>query len=117
MSEPQDVYEASRADKLRAIEALGLDPWGGRFDGHLPIGEVLKLNADAPEALVTMGTAALGEEDADQAGGYFRRALERNPRNGRAWVGQGLAQMLSLDLAAAEASLAAGVQNMPTHVG
>ncbi len=44
-----DAFEASRTDKLRAIEALGLDPWGGRFDGHLPLAEVLKLPADLPE--------------------------------------------------------------------
>lgn len=79
--------------------------------------KAMELGAEVPEALVTMGTAALGEEDAVEAAGYFRRALDKNPRSGRAWVGQGLAQMLGLDLAAAEASLAAGVQNMPTHVG
>ncbi len=77
----------------------------------------MDLGVEAPDALVTMGTAALGDEDAAEAAGYFRRALEKNPRSGRAWVGHGLAQMLSLDLPAAEASLAAGVQNMPTHVG
>src|SRR5262249_34565902 len=44
-----DPYQASRADKLRAIEALGLDPWGGRFDGHSPIADVLKLPAELPE--------------------------------------------------------------------
>jgi lysyl-tRNA synthetase class 2 len=44
-----DHYQASRADKLRAIEALGLDPWGGRFDGHTPIADILKLPADKPE--------------------------------------------------------------------
>ena len=44
-----DPYESSRLDKLRAIEALGLDPWGGRFDGHQPIGDVLRLSADEPE--------------------------------------------------------------------
>src|SRR5437016_1199158 len=44
------MFEASRAEKLQAIESLGVDPWGGRFDGHMAIGEVLKLNADAPEA-------------------------------------------------------------------
>ena len=49
MSEPQDTFEASRTEKLRAIEALGLDPWGGRFDGHQPIQDVLALPADAPE--------------------------------------------------------------------
>ena len=49
MSAPQDPFEASRSEKLQAIEALGLDPWGGRFDGHLPITEVLALPADVPE--------------------------------------------------------------------
>ncbi len=49
MSEPQDTFEASRTEKLRGIEELGLDPWGGRFDGHQPIQDVLALPADAPE--------------------------------------------------------------------
>ena len=34
---PEDVFEASRSEKLRRIEQLGLDPWGGRFDGHQAI--------------------------------------------------------------------------------
>ena len=41
MSAPHNEYESSRLEKLRAIEQLGLDPWGGRFDGHQPIREVL----------------------------------------------------------------------------
>ncbi len=45
----QDPFEASRTEKLRAIEALGLDPWGGRFDGHEPIADVLRRPADLPE--------------------------------------------------------------------
>lgn len=48
-SSPTDSFEASRTEKLRAIEALGLDPWGARFDGHMPIGDVLRLDADLPE--------------------------------------------------------------------
>jgi lysyl-tRNA synthetase class 2 len=32
--------EHSRREKLRRIEELGHDPWGGRFDGHSPIGEI-----------------------------------------------------------------------------
>ena len=44
MSNPsEDQLEASRAEKLRRIEALGLDPWGGRFDGHQPIATVRTL--------------------------------------------------------------------------
>ena len=49
MSEPQESHEVSRLEKLRAIEALGIDPWGSRFDAHQPIGEVLALPADSPE--------------------------------------------------------------------
>jgi lysyl-tRNA synthetase class 2 len=29
--------EEDRLKKLEAIEALGIDPWGHRFDGHIPI--------------------------------------------------------------------------------
>jgi lysyl-tRNA synthetase class 2 len=36
MSEP-DRFEIARLEKLQAIEALGLDPWGQRFDGHQSI--------------------------------------------------------------------------------
>jgi len=32
--------EAARREKLRKIRELGFDPWGGRFDGHQPIGEI-----------------------------------------------------------------------------
>ncbi|HEY7330910.1 MAG TPA: lysine--tRNA ligase [Gemmataceae bacterium] len=49
MSAPQDSFEAARLEKLHAIEALGLDPWGGRFDDHQSIGAVLALPADVPE--------------------------------------------------------------------
>jgi len=38
--ETPDSLEAVRVEKLRRIEALGLDPWGRRFDGHRAIAEV-----------------------------------------------------------------------------
>jgi lysyl-tRNA synthetase class 2 len=47
VSDTHDTFEASRVDKLRKIEELGIDPWGGRFDGHQPIGEIRKLPHDA----------------------------------------------------------------------
>ncbi|HEV3443416.1 MAG TPA: amino acid--tRNA ligase-related protein, partial [Gemmataceae bacterium] len=46
MPEPPDVFEASRSDKLRRIEQLGVDPWGGRFDGHQPIASIRGLAHD-----------------------------------------------------------------------
>jgi lysyl-tRNA synthetase, class II len=42
----EDVFEQSRLDKLHKIEALGLDPWGGRFDGHQPIHAIRALPHD-----------------------------------------------------------------------
>jgi len=35
-----DVYEASRREKLRKLESLGIDPWGSRFDDRLLIGDI-----------------------------------------------------------------------------
>lgn len=44
--EPQDLTEV-RAEKLRQIEALGLDPWGQRFDNTQPIGSIRELPAES----------------------------------------------------------------------
>ena len=38
--QPGDAL-ASRAEKLQKIEAMGLDPWGQRFDGHISVADVL----------------------------------------------------------------------------
>jgi lysyl-tRNA synthetase class 2 len=55
---PQNVYEASRLEKLRAIEAMGLDPWGGRFDGYQPIEAIRALPAaDDPAGRVPVRAA------------------------------------------------------------
>jgi lysyl-tRNA synthetase class 2 len=43
--------EASRLNKLAQIEQLGLDPWGGRFDGVQPIRQVRSLPPDASPPL------------------------------------------------------------------
>src|SRR5262249_23172738 len=49
VSQPPDNFEASRLDKLQRIEQLGVDPWGGRFDGYQPIRDILALPANLPE--------------------------------------------------------------------
>lgn len=43
MTTPLEKFEADRLAKLKKIEALGLSPWGGRFDGHQPIETVRTL--------------------------------------------------------------------------
>lgn len=35
-----DMYEAARREKLRKLESLGVDPWGGRFDDRALIGDI-----------------------------------------------------------------------------
>ena len=37
MPETPDRLESARLEKLAKIEALGLDPWGQRFEGHMAI--------------------------------------------------------------------------------
>jgi lysyl-tRNA synthetase class 2 len=49
VADQESVFEASRSDKLRNIAALGVDPWGGRFDGHMPIQKILEFPADLPD--------------------------------------------------------------------
>jgi len=44
-----NAAESSRLDKLGNIAKLGVDPWGQRFDGHMPIQQILELPADLPE--------------------------------------------------------------------
>jgi lysyl-tRNA synthetase class 2 len=41
--EPRESLESVRADKLRRIAELGVDPWGQRFDGHQAIAQVREL--------------------------------------------------------------------------
>ena len=38
--EEQQMHVASRREKMRKIEELGLDPWGSRFDDRLLISEI-----------------------------------------------------------------------------
>lgn len=42
---PREDLESVRLEKLKRIEALGLDPWGRRFDGQTPIAEARALIA------------------------------------------------------------------------
>ncbi len=45
--ESRDSLEAVRAEKVKRIADLGLDPWGQRFDGHQAIAEVRALDVPA----------------------------------------------------------------------
>jgi lysyl-tRNA synthetase class 2 len=57
---PQDDLTASRAEKLARIEALGVDPWGQRFDGQQPIAEIRKNEAVSFDSSPTTRVRAAG---------------------------------------------------------
>ncbi len=39
-NESLGIHESARRDKLRKIVEMGIDPWGGRFDGRSYIGDI-----------------------------------------------------------------------------
>jgi lysyl-tRNA synthetase class 2 len=64
---PADKPELSRLEKLHRIEQLGIDPWGGRFDGPMPIGQIRQLPAkplsEADLPLVRAAGRIVGRRD------------------------------------------------------
>jgi lysyl-tRNA synthetase class 2 len=64
VSGSQDTFEASRTDKLRRLEELGIDPWGGRFDGHQAIAVIRGLPRDTtpPPSVRAAGRIVLRRE-------------------------------------------------------
>lgn len=72
---------------------------------------------DHPDALSTLGTLALGEERATEAVDLFDRALERNQQVPRAWVGRGLARLLTGANPEAAADIDRGAEMFGDHLG
>lgn len=70
-----------------------------------------------PDALTTLGTLALGNDHAIDARAMFERALTQNPGSPRAWIGLGLARMMTGEQAAAPADLDKGAELFGTHLG
>ncbi len=72
---------------------------------------------DHPDALSTLGTLALGEERATEALDLFDRALERSQQVPRAWVGRGLARLLTGATPEAAADIDRGAEMFGDHLG
>jgi lysyl-tRNA synthetase class 2 len=93
VSAPTDKYEASRLEKLRRIEQLGLDPWGERFDGHQPIAALRQMPLDEanPPRVRAAGRIALRRiagklhflEIRDWSGSKVRRELKGKEHAGQ----------------------------------
>lgn len=72
---------------------------------------------DHPDALTTLGFLALNNDLSVEATSLFARALERNEKSPRAWIGYGLSHMLSGEHAAAAAELTRGAEMFGSHAG
>lgn len=70
-----------------------------------------------PDALSTLGTLALGEERATEALAIFERALAGNAKAPRAWVGLGLAKLLTGQADTAAADIDRGAALFEDHLG
>lgn len=70
-----------------------------------------------PDALTTLGTLALGDEHATDALALFERALAKNEMSPRAWVGLGLAKLMTGAPEAAPAALDRGAALFGDHLG
>jgi len=70
-----------------------------------------------PDALVTLGSLALAEQEDGEAERVFAQAVAGNPRSGRGWAGRGMAALLRRDLGMAEQMFGEALRNMPGHIG
>lgn len=72
---------------------------------------------DHPDALATRGTLALGDERATEAFDQFDQAIARNDKSPRAWVGRGLARLMTGDNEHAPADMDRGAELFEDHLG
>ncbi len=70
-SDTPGMHEASRREKLRKIQELGIDPWGSRFDGHTAIAD---LRAREGEITVEPIPPGSDQRDPTQHGPQVRAA-------------------------------------------
>lgn len=72
---------------------------------------------DHPDALTTLGTLVLGDDDGKQAIELFDKALAINPHGPRTWLGKGLAQLATGDTKEAAKNIDQGAEMFGTHLG
>ncbi|OUS03233.1 hypothetical protein A9Q81_07550 [Gammaproteobacteria bacterium 42_54_T18] len=76
-----------------------------------------KNTAKNTESFSTIGHLALEDFDADKAKGNFQKILDIQPKDGRAWLGMGLAALLNQEMDIGEEHLVTATTFMPNHLG
>ncbi|WP_294124254.1 tetratricopeptide repeat protein, partial [Sphingomonas sp.] len=70
-----------------------------------------------PDALTTLGTLSLGKQELPEAIELFDKALEADRKSPRAWVGRGLAKLISDDGEGAADDIDQGAELFEDHLG
>lgn len=97
---------------LAAVSVLALDVEDGELAARCAAAA-----GDHPDAQTTLGTLALREDRGSEARALFDRALARNAGVPRAWVGRGLARLVSGEAEAAAADIDKGAGMFGDHLG
>jgi tetratricopeptide (TPR) repeat protein len=97
---------------MAAVSVLALD-----IDDETLAAACAARAGDHPDALTTLGTLALGDQHATDALDMFERALARNPASPRAWIGRGLAKLMTGGADSAPADLDKGAEIFGDHLG
>jgi tetratricopeptide (TPR) repeat protein len=97
---------------MAAVSVLALDI----DDAALAVACAAKAG-DHPDALTTLGTLALGDQHATDALELFKRALAVNQGAPRAWVGLGLAKIMTGQAETAPRDIDKGAEIFGDHLG
>ena len=100
------------APLMAAVSVLALDV----EDQELALACARK-GGNHPDALTTLGTLALGEDDTDEAMAHFERALARSDQLPRAWIGRGLAELAMGNADQAAKDIDRGAEMFEDHLG
>lgn len=94
------AVEAARREKLRKIAEMGIDPWGGRFDGRLPIADIRAMADRLPQCDSPQRVPGPPSQ-ASQAAPAQKPAAEQGPRvraAGRIMLQRKAGKLVFLDL-------------------
>lgn len=100
------------AGLMAAVSVLALD-----IDDAALAAECAARAGDHPDALATRGTLALADDHATDALALFERALSANGSSPRAWVGLGLAKLLTGKAQQAPGDIDRGAELFGDHLG
>lgn len=90
---------------------------GNMARAHELAREVLARDPENLNASTVAGSWSLEQQDMEAAERFFGHIVERQPKNGRAWLGMGLVQLYRQQHAPAIGALEEAVRLMPQHAG